>query len=188
LGSTEGLISLAQAAAGLCSMPITSWHTFQQGLQAYRNDILLPLEWPAMLQAHGHVSRHEARELVALDQRLGLDSRWRELSDASARIGQRHLRSLRPLKDHRVVQRYLHAVEQTQAQAWHPLVYGAILGIYSLPLRQGLLNYAWISLQTRALAAASHLDLPVHRCAQLAVAQYSDLPRLLDVLLNHIWQ
>jgi urease accessory protein UreF len=124
-------------------MSITSRRTFLQGLQAYRNDILLPLEWPAMLQAHGHVSRHEAQELVALDQRLGQESRWQELSDASARIGQRHLRSLRPLKDHRVVQRYLQAVEQDQAQAWHPLVYGAIPRFIPCHSAKGLLNYAW---------------------------------------------
>ena len=45
--------------------------------------------------------------------------------------------SARPLRDQRLVQRYLTAVEQGEAQGWHTLVYGLTLAVYSLPLRQG---------------------------------------------------
>ena len=46
------------------------------------------------------------------------------------------------MRDQRVVQRYLQAVEGGQANGWHTLVYGLTLAVYSLPLRQGLLGYA----------------------------------------------
>jgi hypothetical protein len=46
------------------------------------------------------------------------------------------------LRDERLVQRYLSAVEFGQANGWHTVVYGITLAMYSLPLRQGLLHYA----------------------------------------------
>ena len=54
----------------------------------------------------------------------------------------RSCRSYEPLRDERVVQRYLAAVESGEAHGWHTLVYGLTLVVYSLPLRQGLLGYA----------------------------------------------
>ena len=41
-----------------------------------------------------------------------------------------------------MVQRYLAAVESGQAHGWHPVVYGMMLAVFGLPLRQGLVHFA----------------------------------------------
>jgi hypothetical protein len=46
------------------------------------------------------------------------------------------------LRDLRLLRRYESAVLRGQAYGWHTLVYGVVLAIYSLPLRQGLVGYA----------------------------------------------
>ena len=64
---------------------------------------------------------------------------------------------MRPLRDDRVVQRYLDAVESGRAFGWHTIMYGLTLAVYSLPLRQGLLFYAQQTLAGLAAAAESEL-------------------------------
>lgn len=68
----------------------------------------------------------------------------------SRQIGRRQLARLRPLRDERIVRRYLAAVESGRADGWHTVVYGLTLALYSLPLRQGLLHYAQETLATMA--------------------------------------
>src|SRR5205085_3107504 len=111
-------------------------------LRAYKAQVLLPLELPAIFQAHRHASRNETQELLALDSDISSQRSHRAFASASRRVGQSQLKRLRPLRDARIVQRYLGAVQEKHAQAWHTLVYGLTLAIYSLPVRQGLLSYA----------------------------------------------
>src|SRR5205807_6578234 len=116
--------------------------SLQCAVREYQVHILLPMELPAIQAAHSHVSRNELRELVTLDQELSREPRLQRFAAASRRVGQAQLQKLRPLRDQRIVKRYLAAVESGQASGWHTLVYGLTLAIYSLPLRQGLLGYA----------------------------------------------
>lgn len=103
---------------------------------------LVQWEWPAVVKAWGHASRQELQELIALDQEMLLIPWPAPLAAASRRAGLRQLRRWRPLRDERLAGRYLRAVEDGKAQGWHSLVYGLMLQVYSLPLRQGLMMYA----------------------------------------------
>jgi urease accessory protein UreF len=167
LGTADGLASLHGLAEALTSQPITSLAALREFLQAYYERILLPHELPAIQRAFEHVARNELRELIAFDQQLLNEPMLREFADASQRIGREQLQKLRPLRDERVVQRYLAAVESGQAHGWHTLVYGMTLVLYSLPLRQGLLGYAHQTTRGFIHAAAKSLLLKESDCRAL---------------------
>jgi hypothetical protein len=111
-------------------------------LQTYLTELLLPVELPAIAEACGHALRREHRELVAQDQRFGMNFGLTPMASPSRRMGRMQLARLRPLRDERVLRRYAAAVESGRADGWHTLVYGVTMALYSLPLRQGLLHYA----------------------------------------------
>ena len=119
-------------------------------LQSYLTDLLVPVELPAIAEACGHTLRRELRELVAQDQRLTPQMGLTPFASPSRRMGRLQLARLRPLRDERIVRRYLEAVESGQADGWHTVVYGLMLAVYSLPLRQGLIHYAQETLTTLA--------------------------------------
>ena len=140
LGTADGLASLHTLAESLVARPIVSLAALRDFLHAYHERILLPYELPAIQTAYEHISRNEVRELIAFDQQLATVAALKDFAVASQRIGRVQLQKLRPLRDERVVQRYLAAVESNQAHGWHTLVYGMTLVLYSLPVRQGLLG------------------------------------------------
>ncbi len=161
LGAPEALPTLSLAASALTLDAVRDAATLRRFLIGYREQILLPVELPAILAAHGHACRGELRELIALDRALGADPRLREFRAASAAVGRRQLSKLRPLRDQRFVQRYLRAVEDAEAHGWHTLVFGVFLAQYSLPLRQGLLLYSQRTLGGFLDSASATLRLPV---------------------------
>jgi urease accessory protein UreF len=65
------------------------------------------------------------------------------------------------------VRRYIAAVEQGDANAWHTLVYGLTLALYSIPLRQGLLGYGFQTTSGFVYAASRSLRLSERVCRQL---------------------
>ena len=172
LGSADGLVTLGSVSASL-----------RLFLRNYQSQILLQFELPAILRAHGHATRHEVRELVALDQSLAAQPLLSDFAAASRRVGQSQLRKLRPLRDERVVQRYLEAVESGGAHGWHTLVYGLTLAVYSLPLRQGLLGYAHQTMRGFIYAAARMLRLSEHECRALFDSLSADLPEAVETLI-----
>ena len=123
------------------------------------------------------------RELVALDQSLAGQPILTEFAAASRRVGQSQLRKLRPLRDQRVVQRYLHAVESGEAHGWHTLVYGLTLAVYSLPLRQGLLGYAHQTTRGFIYSAARMLSLSERQCRALFDSLCASLPEAVEALV-----
>lgn len=161
LGSPEALPALSLAASVLTLETVRDEATLRRFLAGYREQLLVPVELPAILAAHGHAARNELRELLALDCELGRDARLREFRAASAAVGRRQLSKLRPLRDQRLVQRYLRAVENGEAHGWHTLVFGVFLAQYSLPLRQGLLLYSQRTLGGFLESASATLRLPV---------------------------
>jgi urease accessory protein UreF len=167
LGSADGLVALGSAAVWLRLAPVHDFPSLEHFLQEYQTRILFPFELPAILAAQGHTARRELRELVALDQLLAGAPILRDMAAASRRIGQSQLRKLRPLRDHRVVQRYLRAVESGWAYGWHTLVYGLTLEVYSLPLRQGLLGYAHQTTRGFIYSAARPMRLSERQCRAL---------------------
>jgi urease accessory protein UreF len=149
----------------------------------YQSQILLPFELPAIQCAHGHAARYELRELVALDRQLAAEPVLRSFAPASRRVGRYQLQKLRPMRDQRLVQRYLRAVEGGRAHGWHILVYGLTLAIYSLPLRQGLLGYAHQTTRGFIYSAARMLRLSERQCRELFDALCAHLPEAVETLL-----
>lgn len=167
LGASEDLTVPASASQALQLRGVRSLPALRSFLQAYQAKILVPLELPVILRAHAHASRHEVRELIALDQQLATQPKLREFAVASCRVGQRQLSRLRPLRDYRVVRRYLAAIEAGEARGWHTLVYGVSLAAFSLPLQQGLLSYAQHTLGGFIESAAGPLALTTNQCDEL---------------------
>jgi urease accessory protein UreF len=184
LGSTDGLITLGSVSASLRLVPVHNVPSLRHFLRNYQSQILLPFELPAIQSAQGHAARHEVRELVALDQSLAGQPILSEFAAASRHVGQSQLRKLRPLRDQRVVQRYLHAVESGRAHGWHTLVYGLTLAVYSLPLRQGLLGYAHQTTRSFIYSAARMLSLSEHQCRVLFDSLCADLPEAVEALVT----
>jgi urease accessory protein UreF len=184
LGSADGLVELGSVSSLLQLPPVNNVPSLRKFLGQYQLCILLPLELPAIESAHGYASRNELRELVALDQQLAAEPVLQNFAGPSRRVGQAQLQKLRPLRDQRVVQRYLAAVENGEAHGWHTLVYGLTLAIYSLPLRQGLLGYAHQTMRGFIYSAARMLDLSERACRQLFDELCADLPLAIEEQLK----
>jgi len=184
LGSTEGLLTLASASSFLRVPRVEDRPSLVAFLRAYKEQLLLKVELPAIERAYQHVFSHETRELIDLDQEISRMEIPREFADASARVGRGQLRRLRPLRDERVAQRYLQAVEENRAQGWHTLVYGLTLALYSVPVRQGLQNYARQTLRGFVRVAAKALHLSEADCHDLVESFCDDVPQQLEALLN----
>jgi urease accessory protein UreF len=152
-------------------------------LREYQKHILVPLELPAIHSAWAFTNAHALRELLALDQQLTSEPMLADFAGASCRVGQYQLQKLRPLRDDRMVQRYLHAVETGEARAWHTLVYGLTLAVYSLPLRQGLLGYAHQTTRGFIYSAARPLRLAEQDCRELFDDSCGELPGAIEALL-----
>src|SRR5436309_4997169 len=164
--SAEGLVALGGAASHPFHR-VTDLPSLRCFLRDYLSGILIPLQLPAICRSYGHASRYEIRELIELDLQLVREPLLQSFATASQRVGKTQLKRLRPLRDQRLVQRYLRAVQAGEAQAWHTVVYGLILSLYSLPPRQGLLSYAQQTMRGFVRSAAGHLQLSPAECEDL---------------------
>jgi urease accessory protein UreF len=153
-------------------------------LVSYRDERLLPRELPAIRDAFGHAQRGETRELIALDATAARASCAAALVRASQRVGREQLRRLRPLRDFRVAQRYLAAVESGEAHGWHTLTYGVTLAAYALPLRQGLLHYARAALRSFAENGARQLGLAESELSSLLEESFQPVGPAVDALIG----
>src|SRR5678815_5055872 len=133
LGSSQGLITLSTASHSLRLNNVTDVRTLRQFLEAYQSHILIPYELPAIQRAFRHACRNETPELIEFDNEIDRESVLRPFAPASKRVGQAQLRRFRPMRDIRLVQRYLHAVDAGLAHAWHTLVYGLTCLLYTSP-------------------------------------------------------
>jgi urease accessory protein UreF len=184
LGTTEGLFALSTASHTLRLKNVDCAQTLRSFLEAYQTQILVPFELPAIQRAFRHASRHETRELIAFDQQIVHDPTQKPFASASRRVGQAQLRRLRPLRDHRLLQRYLRAVEAGQAHGWHTLVYGVTLSVYSLPVLQGLFSYERQTLLGFMHAAACRLRLSEQECRNMIDELAPGLPRPMEAILG----
>ena len=173
----------ALSSVGLQLQRVRSLSALQNFLQTYQAELLVPVELPAILRAHGHAVRHEVRELIELDQQLAHEPKLKEFAVASCRVGQRQISRLRGLRDHRLIQRYLAAVENGAAHGWHTVVYGISLGVFSLPLRQGLVGYAHHTLGGFIESAANPLALTVTQARELHTQVCAGVPAAVQKLL-----
>lgn len=184
LGSADGLAALGSLSTFFRLTPVHDVPSLRQFLHHYHTAILLPFELPAIHQAQVLAASHQVRELVALDQQLATESILTPFAAASRRVGRSQLQKLRPLRDDRLVQRYLRAVDNDEAHGWHTLVYGLTLAVYSLPLRQGLLGYAHQTTRGFIYSAARMLHLSERQCRDLFDRHCAHLPEALEGILT----
>jgi len=180
----HGLTAVTELSPLLQVAQVRDRASLQGFLEAYRSAVLVPLEWTAILQAYGYALRQETRELISLDVELAREPLLRQFTESSCRVGQRQLSRLRALRDVRLVQRYLAAIEKGEARGWHTLAYGVWLSVFALPLRQGLVHYAEHTLGGFIEGAARPLALSEADCEQLQRFACSSLPRLLEPVLE----
>jgi urease accessory protein UreF len=184
LGSAENVSVTGALTHALELRSVTDLPSLRNFLDAYRKEILLPVEFPAIVRAYQHASRGEANELIALDVQLAEELAIRPFAIASCRVGQRQLSKLRPMRDQRLVQRYLAAIEVGRARGWHTLVYGVSLAMFSLPLRQGLQNYAEQTVRGFVESAARSLRLRATDCEALLAVQAAEVPVAIATMLD----
>jgi urease accessory protein UreF len=184
LGSADGLAALGTVSSLLRLPPVRNRVSLKRFLRTYQAEILLPVELPGIALARSHTSRNELRELLSLDRQLAKEPVLRPFADASRRVGQAQLQKLRPLRDQRIVQRYLRAVDAGLAHGWHTLVYGLTLEVYSLPSRQGLLGYAHQTTRGFIYSSAGKLRLSERDCRSLFDELAGALPAAIDDLLR----
>ncbi len=177
LGSVGGLVSLASVSALLRVGPVDGVGALRRVLRRYQNEVLWPVELPAIQRAHRHASRNQLRELLRFDRQLGEEPTLRQIGEPSRRVGRLQLRRLRPLRDVRFVQRYHAAVEAEQAHAWHTLVYGVTMWLFYLPLHQGLQGYARQVTRGFIRAAGARLRLTERECQCLFQEAGDDFSR-----------
>jgi urease accessory protein UreF len=183
LGSTNGLAALSDISATLRVPLAHDLASLRQFLLSYQKQLLLPIELPAIQRAFDHTCRHEVRELCEFDRQLASEPAIQSFAEASKRIGQTELLKLRPLRDERIIRRYLEAVERKEAYAWHTLVYGMTLAFYSMPLRQGLLGYGYQTTRGFIYAAAKSLKLSEKDCRTLLDDLCGNLPAAVEELI-----
>jgi hypothetical protein len=177
LGSSDQEISLAGVLPNAAEIQTPA--QLRQFLRWYENDVLVPIELPAIHRAYLHTLNNECRELLELDRSIS-PGQFRE---ASERVGRIYLKRLRPLRDHRLVQRYLQAIDARKAHGWHTLVYGVTLAVYSFPIRQGLTAYANQTVNGFVQAGTRRLGLPEESEA-FSVGQFDLFPQKIEALLG----
>lgn len=184
VSTPEGFLALGRAASAWRLPKVQDAATLRQFLSHYRQHVLETIELPAILQAHQFAQQGFARDLITLDLQLETVFTEKDLASASQRVGRSKLKRLRPLRDQRVVMRYLQAVEERKAHGWHVLVYGLALQQFSLPLRQGLISYARQSLGGFVHSAAKSLPITEDECRELFAEAVEGLEDRLNVLVN----
>jgi urease accessory protein UreF len=183
LGSANGLVALSDISNSMQVPLVHDLPSLRFFLTSYQKQLLLPIELPAIQRAFDHTCRHEVRELAEFDRQLANEAALKPFAEASKRIGQTELLKLRPLRDERIVRRYLEAIERHEANAWHTLVYGLTLALYSIPLRQGLLGYGYQTTRGFIYSAARALQLSEKDCRNLLDELCANLPAAVEGLI-----
>ena len=186
LGSANGLVALSEISTSMEIPIVHDLPSLRRFLCNYQKHILVPHELPAIRRAFDHTCRHEVRELAEYDRRLADENALKPFAEASRRVGQTELLKLRPLRDERIVRRYLEAVDRGEANAWHTLVYGLTLALYSMPLRQGLLGYGFQTTRGFIYSAAKPLELSEKSCRALLEELCASLPDAVEKLIGQI--
>jgi urease accessory protein UreF len=184
LGSATGIELFGHLLTAPLTADVRDTETLRQFLRNYSGSVLVAVELPTVCRAFEHTRRHEIRELIELDRQLVVPLVPEAFVDASRRVGRTQLRRLRPLFDDRRVQRYWHAVEARQASAWHTVVYGLAMAVFSFPLRQALMNYGHQTIRGFVESAGGRLALGSDTCEGLCIEVLGDLRPAVDALLS----
>jgi urease accessory protein UreF len=183
LGSANGLVALSDVSSSMQIPLVHDVPSLLRFLRVYQEQILLPHELPAIQRSFDHVCRHEVRELAEFDRHLASEPALKPFAAASRRVGQTELLKLRPLRDERIVRRYIEYLQRGEANAWHTVIYGLTLALYSMPLRQGLLGYGYQTTRGFIHAAAKSLKLSEKECRGMLVELCAGLPQAVEALI-----
>jgi urease accessory protein UreF len=183
LGSAEGIDTYGKVLASQLSSEVRDLETLRQFLRNYVTCIVVAADLPTVHRAFEHTCRYEIRELITLDRQLSLPQVPDPFAEASRRVGRSQLRRLRPLLDDRRVQRYWRSVEARQAPAWHTVVYGLTMAVFSFPLRQALVNYGHQTVRGFVDSAGTRLALKPADCDQLCTEVAVELRPAVDAIL-----
>jgi urease accessory protein UreF len=172
----EGVVQPSPLGSTQVPQAVTCYASLHAFLKGYKESVLIPFELPAVRQACEHTLRNEMNELLALDRALSNEDWLKPYEQDSRAAGHLHLARLKPLRDQRGIRRYITAVEAGEGNGWHLLVAGAALGLYSLPLRQGLMDYALHTFWNVVGRAASPIGLEPDEAFALVNELSADLP------------
>jgi len=175
LGAPDGLGTIGLALWSRELQPVKDEPSLRSFVERYRDQVLVPVELPAIRTAFLHACRYEVRELLQVDRELTTQPVLQPFAFASQAVGRGFLRRLRPLRDVRLLRRYEQAVQRGDAHGWHTLVYGVVLAVYSLPLRQGLLGYARQTLSGFLETGGARLHLRERDLRRLEQEAHADL-------------
>jgi urease accessory protein UreF len=195
LGSPDEATAVGAAARVAAIGGVENAAQLREFVAQFQMQALAENELPVILRAYNHARRGEARELIEMDRSLRLPitpalspsdgARGRTfaneaLANASRAVGRNQLRKLRSLKDQRVVRKYWDAVHAQQASGWHTIVFGIVLAIYSIPLRQGLHHYSRQTLRGFLEAGAGKLRLRVAEIDEMETALVTETPAIVE--------
>jgi urease accessory protein UreF len=138
------------------------------------------VDLPMIRWAREAASRNDSKELAELDRVLASTLAAGPMREASVKAGQQQLRKLRPIKGHRFLARYIAEVESQRALGFQPIVYGVHLFLFSVSLREGLMNYAFQTLQRFATAASRTIRLDESQRRLLVEDICTGLPRIVE--------
>jgi urease accessory protein UreF len=186
VGVAETLPDLSSLTHPTTQKPVNDLSSLQNFLRRYIDETLTRIELPTVVRAWRHANAGEFRELTALDRSLCEDPGMRPFRAASCAVGRRQLSKLRALKDHRLLQRYRHAVDRGDAAGWHALVYGIFLSIYSVPLREGVLHLSHRTLGGLTFNAATGCGLRLSECEQIVGKIAGQLPTIVNAALAKV--
>src|SRR5271170_4653367 len=94
IGSPAGMAALAAAWSPPDAAAIVSPAALRSFLTEYHNQVLVPVELPAIQRAFFHTGKNELRELVAFDRSLADSGALKGFAAASQAIGLSQLRRL----------------------------------------------------------------------------------------------
>lgn len=178
LGPGPGdFVPLPEAAA---FQPVRDARSLRRFLRQYFETVLGPVELPAVVAAWDFTRQGCTRELIAYDQALAEAKALQPFRRASVAVGRRQLGRLQPLSDERVVRRYRAAAAEGVVEAWHPLVFGMGLALYSIAPRQGLWHFARQTMTGLALAASEAAGISGAQCAEAVAEVFARLPELVN--------
>jgi urease accessory protein UreF len=180
LGSPDEATAINSAAFAASLINIRTPDQFRDFLTTFQAKTLATDELPAILRAYNHALRNELRELIALDRSLKDTFPNEALANASERVGRNQLRRMRALKTERVVTRYWDAVHKKEAHGWHTVVFGVVLAVYSIPLRQGLNHYGNQTIRGFLEAGAASLRLRAPEISELESSLLAGMPQLVE--------
>jgi urease accessory protein UreF len=130
-------------------------------LSKYVEEVLIPLELPAVCHAFAHSHRSHVRELIELDLELGRRLQACEAGMAAACVAPAGWQRSIPLRQARLLRRFADAVAAGAARGWRAVVFGMVLHEFSIPLRQGLGHFSQQSLGSLIGAARDPLGMSV---------------------------